>query len=663
MIDQIEELDDIIAEALQKHRAGDLANAGFAYEAVLKHDPDHAEALHLRGVLLGQQGHADGALKMLDRAVNAAPADPRILGNRAKVRLDDGSVADAISDYRAALEISPDDPNMNFNLAGALAVDGKLEDAICHLEAACEVDSEHARALANLGNLYRQVGRLKDSASLLERAIKVAPDDPEVQHSLGVTLSDGRRYEAAATCFQRALELDKGFVRTAAQLFFCNLHSSNWQNHSKLITNFKRLIESEVGPVVELSPLIALFLPVDQASLNRVSDERARSLRVRTNVINSVETRDKLHVGYLSADLGSHPVGYLSADILGHHDREVLKVSAITLTPPDGSDVQQSVFANVDTVLDVSRLSAGDAVEQIRNAGVDILIDLGGFTRGARPEILAARAAPLQLGWLGYCGSTGGLNDALLADRTVLPELDVGHFSEAVAYLPGSFMPLNNFVAPSTLHDTREEHGLPENGFVFCAFNAPTKIDPKSFDCWMNILMQVEGSVLWLREHAELTTTNLRRVARNRDVDPARLIFAPMVNQMEDHLARHRHADMFLDTFVYGAHSTAADAIAMGLPVLTLSGSAMPSRVGASLCHEYGLTELIADTAEKYIELAVSHARDSDLLDARVAALTARLSVARDSVDFARKLEHAYTTLWQEKCADGLAPGRVIDTV
>ncbi|MDE0781489.1 MAG: tetratricopeptide repeat protein, partial [Alphaproteobacteria bacterium] len=560
MIDQTQKLDNIIDEAVQKHRAGDLATAGSVYDAVLEQNPDHAEALHLKGVLLGQQGHADGALKMLDRAANAAPSDPRILGNRAKVLLDYGDVAGAIADYRAALEILPDDPNMHFNVAGALAVDGKLEDAIHHLETACRVDSKHARALANLGNLYRHTGRLKDSARLLERAIESTPDDPQVQHSLGVTLSDGRRYEAAAACFQCALELDKGFVRAAAQLFFCNLHSSDWKDHAKFIANFERMIESEGGLVSELSPLIALFLPIDQASLNRVSDERAHSLRVRTNVTDSDEGRDKLHVGYISADLGSHPVGYLSADILGHHDRKAFKVSAISLTPPDRSDVQQSIFANVDKVLDVSRLSAADAANQIRNAGVDILIDLGGFTRGARPEILAARAAPLQLGWLGYCGSAGGLNDALLADQTVLPEVDAEHFSEAVAYLPGSFMPLNNFVAPSTLHGSREEHGLPENGFVFCAFNAPTKIDPKSFDCWMNILMQVEGSVLWLREHTGVTTRNLERAALDRGVDPARLIFAPMVDGMEDHLARHRHADMFLDTFVYGAHSTAADA-------------------------------------------------------------------------------------------------------
>lgn len=664
MTDMTNELDKIIAGALAKHRAGDLFSATAAYDSVLAQAPDHAEALHLKGILAGQQGSPEEALGLFDRAVALVPDDPRILANRAKQRLDLGDVAGAIQDYEAALALNPEDADLHFNAAGALAVAGKIEQAMGHLEEAIALDPRHARALANLGNMYRQSGRLADSRDVLIRAVEVAPGDPQVQHSLGVTLADARDYEGAAARFRRALELDKGFIRTAAQLFFSSLHACDWRDREKLIGNFERLIDSGAPVVSEFSPLIALFLPVSQQQLNRVSDARANSIRMSGKAV-SLPARaatDKLHVGYLSADLGRHPVGYLTADLFRRHDRARFSVSTILLAPPDGSEVQKRISDGVDHVEDVSRMSAAEAAGRIRERDVDILIDLGGYTRAARPEVLAERAAPLQIGWLGYCGSSGGLNDVLLADEKVLPAGSHAGFAETVACLPGSFMPLNTINLPEGKAGTRAEHGLPEKGFVFCAFNTPTKIDPETFAAWMDILTQVDGSILWLREHVASTTQNLRMAAHRAGVDPGRLVFAPPVPQMSDHLARHRHADLFLDAFIYGAHSTAADALTMGLPVLTRAGAAMPSRVGASLCHACGLQDLVTDTTEGYVWTAVELARDGDLLRARRDALGTSLIGAQDNDAFVRKLESAYRRLWDAKRAGELVPGATILT-
>jgi protein O-GlcNAc transferase len=658
------ELDQSLAQALVRHRAGDFAAAGAVYDSVLAQNPDHAEALHLKGILTGQQGDPDEALVLLDRAIAIKPDDPRILANRAKLRLDRGDVIGAVEDYEGALALKPEDCDLHFNAAGARAVAGQLEGAMEHLEQAIAIEPRHARALANLGNMYRQSGRVQDSRDVLMRAVDVAPGDPEIQHSLGATLAYARDYEAAAARFRRALELDKGFIRTAAQLFFSNLHACDWRDRAKLIGNFERLIDSDSSALRDLSPLIALFLPLTQAQLNRVSDARAASIvkseRGMPPPACVADAKDKLHVAYLSADLGRHPVGYLTADLFARHDRDGFTVSAVALAPPDGSDVQERIADGVDQVVDVSRMSAGQAAGRIRELGVDILVDLGGFTRGARPEVLAERAAPLQIGWLGYCGSSGGLNDVILADERVVPAAEHGPFSEAVAALPGSFMPLNNDEVSSGKAGTRADHGLPETGFVFCAFNTPTKIDPETFAAWMDILKQVDRAVLWLREHVPTTTRNLCVAAEKAGVDPARLVFAPPVAQMQDHLARHHHADLFLDTFIYGAHSTAADAIAMGLPVLTRAGRAMPARVGASLCHAFGLEDLIADTTEAYVWTAVELSRDPDLLRERKARLVTSLSEARGNDVFVRKLESAYRSLWKLKSEDGIAPGRLI---
>jgi protein O-GlcNAc transferase len=667
MDEPVSNLDEIVADARQKHRDGALDAAAQLYDSVLAVDPKNAEVLNLKGILLAQSGAPEGGFALLERAVALAPEDGRIRANLAKLRLDLGDVGGAVADYETAHLGDPDDTDLKFNLAGALALAGRRDDAIEHLERARELSPGHAHVLANLGNLYRQADRLDASRDTLEAAAEVSPDDPEVQHSLGVTLAALHDYAAAGVRFRHALRLDPGFVRAAAQLFYGTLYACDWTDHPKLIANFERLLQADPDILSELSPLIALYLPVTQHALNGVSTARATIVR-KSAVINddaSAAPRGDgapLRVGYLSADLGQHPVGRLMADLLPRHDRAGFDVTAFALAPPDGSDVQQAIFDGIGRVENISQLSAGDASERIGEAAIDILVDLGGFTLGARPEILASRAAQLQIGWLGYCGSSGGLNDVLLADNVVLPGSAVGDFPEAVAHLPGSFMPLNRFDVASGIGDSRADHGLPDDGFVFCAFNASPKIDAQTFATWMEILARVDGSVLWLREHAASTSQNLRSAAQEAGIDAFRLVFAPTAEAMSDHLARHRHADLFLDTFVYGAHSTAADAITQGLPVLTCAGEAMPARVGASLCRAYGIGGLVAESPAEYAELAVNLAKNLDHLTDHKMALSAAVETVDAGDAFARKLEQAYRVLWRAHGAGTLKPGAYVPT-
>jgi protein O-GlcNAc transferase len=657
------ELDAMVADARQLHRDGALEAAAKLYDSILSQAPDHAETLQLKGILLAQVGVPEEGLALLERAVAQAPENGRIRANLAKLRLDLGAVDAAVTDYEVALAQSPDDADLAFNLAGALALAGRHGAAIGHLEHARGLSPDHPHVLANLGNLYRQTGNLSASREALERAVAVSPDDPEVQHSFGATLAALHEYGAASTRFRHALKLDPGFVRAAAQLFYATLHACDWVDHPKLVGNFRRLLDADEYVLSELSPLVALYLPFAQDELNRVSE--ARAVAIGTSNVASVPARAErdgiaLRVGYLSADFGQHPVGRLMADLLPRHDSAAFDVTAFALAPPDGSDVQQAIFSGVGRVVDISQMPPDVASRHIREAGIDILVDLGGFTLGARPEILAARAAPLQIGWLGYCGSSGGLNDVLLADEVVLPEGAVGQFREAIAYLPGSFMPLNRFEGPANDPDTRAAHGLPGDGFVFCAFNASPKIDAQTFAAWMAVLARVNGSVLWLREHAAVTTQNLRLAAQGTGIDPDRIVFAPTTAAMSDHLARHRHADLFLDTFVYGAHSTAADAIAQGLPVLTCAGGAMPARVGASLCRAYGIGDLVAESPSEYVNAAVEVATVIDHLINYKSALSAALETVDAGDAFARKLEHAYRAIWHAQGAGLLKSGALV---
>ncbi len=658
MDDSPPDLDEIVADARLRHRDGDLAAAKSLYDSVLARAPNHAEVLQLKGILHAQSGAPADGLALLKRAVALAPADARIRANLAKLRLDLGDIDGAVADYAAADKYDPGNPSLAFNFAGALARAGQYDEAIGRLETARERAPNNPEVLANLGNLYRFTGRMDLSRDALEGAVAAAPDNPETHHSLGATLAALRDYTRAALQFREALRLDPGFVRAATQLFYTALHACDWADYAKLVENFRRMLGAEPALLGELSPLVALYLPFSQGELNRIGAARAVNLAAPAPAEHiTTASSDRLRVGYLSADLGAHPVGRLLADVLPRHDGDTVDVTAFILADPDGSDAQQAIHAGVPSVENLSRMSPAKAAERIRGCGTDILVDLGGFTLGARPEILAARAAPLQVGWLGYCGSMGGLNDVLLADDVAVPPVVVPCFAEAVAYLPGSFMPLNCFDAPGDGAGARADQGLPDDGFVYCAFNAPTKIDPETFAAWMDILAGVEGAVLWLREHAPTTTENLRAAARTAGIDPQRLVFAPTAPAIANHLARHWHADLFLDTFVYGAHSTAADAIALGLPLLTRVGGAMPARVGASLCHAHDLSELVTETASEYIEAAIRMGTDTEWLHEMRARLSGALGRADAGDGFARKLEVAYRGLWRAHSAGTLVPG------
>jgi predicted O-linked N-acetylglucosamine transferase (SPINDLY family) len=281
---------------------------------------------------------------------------------------------------------------------------------------------------------------------------------------------------------------------------------------------------------------------------------------------------------------------------------------------------------------------------------IDIAIDLAGFTADSRMEIFARRPAPVQVGFLGYPGTTGTpYIDYLLADRHTAPATHHRFFDERVVWLPDAYLPVDASLRPDPRTPSRAECGLPDTGFVFCAFSHDYKITPPLFDVWMRLLAAVDGAVLWLVSRNATSQRNLRAAAQARGVAPERLVFASRVPRVEDHLARYGQADLFLDTHPYNAHTTAADALLAGLPVLTFSGDAFPSRVAGSLLHAAGLPELVTTSAADYEALAMALARDP----ARLAALRARLRAARDTAPlfdtrgYTRGLEAALIAMWR----------------
>ena len=366
----------------------------------------------------------------------------------------------------------------------------------------------------------------------------------------------------------------------------------------------------------------------------------------------------RIRVGYFSADFHGHPVAVLSARMFELHDRDHFEVFAFSFGPDIDDPMRRRLRSAFEHFVDVRRNTEEEIARLARGAGLDIAVDLLGFTARQRPGIFGRRAAPVQVSYLGYAGSLGAnFMDYLVADRIVIPECSRGEYAEKIVHLPHCFQVNDDTRAIAERPFARGELGLPDDAFVFCCFNNIYKIQPAIFGSWMRILRRVPGSVLWLAQSNERAEANLRGEAVRQGIDAARLIFAPRMPRMEEHLARHRAADLFLDTLPFNAHTTASDALWAGLPLLTMAGHSYAGRVAASLLHTLGLEELITRSPEDYEKVAVSLAGDRPRLeDIRARLERARLTAPLfDTEGFTRAMESAYRTM-VERCRAGLAP-------
>jgi predicted O-linked N-acetylglucosamine transferase (SPINDLY family) len=361
-------------------------------------------------------------------------------------------------------------------------------------------------------------------------------------------------------------------------------------------------------------------------------------------------SHEKIRIAYLSADFREHPVATLLAGVLEHHDRRRFEIYGISFAVAQDTPMGRRIHGAFDRFVDVSRLGDAAVAAHLQELEIDIAVDLMGFSAHGRPQIFARRPAPAQVGYLGYPGSLGtAFMDYVIADATVIPSGDSGNYAESVVHLPHSYLPSDDRRTIALSSPTRAACGLPDEGFVFCCFNSHYKISPVVFDVWMQLLCSIPTSVLWLAQGSTEVMSNLRREAAARDVDGARLVFAPRISSPEDHLARYRVADLFLDTLPFNAHATASDALWAGLPLLTCRGGTFAGRVAASLLTAIGAPELIAGDLHEYRATALKLSADPALL----AELRARLARGRhesplfDTARYSAHLEAAFITIWQ----------------
>lgn len=677
--------------AVAFHQSRRLQQALQALEQVLSIEPRHVQAKNVKAAVLCDLGQPQEALQVYRKALHLAPGDASLLANIAIVLEQTGDLRAALERYDQALKHQPGMASALLNRGALLLKLGKLQEALNNNLglAAAHPDWEHAQF--NLGEALLALGQWEPALAAYRQARAIQPNAAKSHFASGLALSMLRRFDEAKQSFSTAQSLDPATcaqcMRDAAlsgselreftpQVIFLlkeaqRLNTCDWSHRKELATEFDSLIahSQDNTALCERALLFhTLALPLSPASRFKLVRNIAARIADRANATafpsithpdahSADSNTGKIRIGYVSPDFRKHPTATLSRRMYALHDRKKFDVYGYSLHPDDCSPIRRDIENGCDFFRELSALDDRAAAEIIHRDGIDILIDLAGYTSFAHSEIFAMRPAPLQLCYLGFPHSTGaGFIDYFIADPVVITPAMEKFFSEKIAHLPDSYFMFDNQQTIAPLTFTRESMGLPAVGMVFCCHNSNYKITPDVFDSWMRILQHVPGSVLWLLKSSDTARANLHREAELRGIAAKRLVFADFVpNDM--HLARYRLADLFLDTFLCNAHTTAAEALWAGLPLLTCAGETMASRVASSLLSAIGLHDMITHSPQQYEKLAVHLASQPDEL-ARIRSLLERSRLTTPLFNTERQvrnIEDIYQHIWHRH-QSGLPP-------
>lgn len=644
------------AKLLKLLASGDYSGLGHEISTLIELFPDSFFLWAMLGRTLLKRGHPEEAHQAFERAASINPFEADAFAGQADVCRAVGQLDQAISLYEKALKLQPDNVSILNNAGNALLSAGRGDDAVQLLSRASKIEPKNGIFRFNLGNAFKELGRLDMAETCFREAGRLAPDLTAASYNLGLLLRVQGNLPEAVESFRTAVAGDPLHDAARAEQLHQMAHMCDWQ----WVDEFAQLPEDFGARGPGVGPFSFLVMEDNPAAQRRRSERYAERMfqnSTRTVFSPPGPRPKRLKIGYFSADFHDHATMHLIGGLFAHHDRDRFDIRTYSFGPETADDAQNKVRRQSDGFRAVGALSNQEIAEMARKDGLDIAVDLKGFTGDNRAGLFAHGAAPVQIAWLGYPGTMGSdVFDYVIADEVVLPPDQRDGFTEQVICLPGSYQINDDTREISPRVFSRADCGLPDRGVVFCCFNNSYKIGPAEFDVWMRILHQVDDSVLWLLKGNAWVETALRREAQARGIDPDRLVFADRM-PIAEHLARHRLADLFLDTFNVNAHTTASDALWAGLPVVTRAGSQFAARVAASLLSAVGMPELVTTTTEAYERLILDLALDPE----RLLALRAKLDQNRlssplfDTAGFVRHLETAYD-LADDRRRSGQAP-------
>jgi protein O-GlcNAc transferase len=638
---------------------GDFQKAISIYQKIIAIKPDFAEAYYNMGIAYQESAEYSRAIPLYEKAVSLNSRYYKAYNNLSIIRREQKRYDEAVALSERAISINPNYPEAYRNLSLIKKEQGLLDEAVMLLEKAIQYNPSFSEAYNNLSLLRKEQGFFHDAIVLAEKSAAINPHCSDTRTLLGLIYLELSRFPEAEKYFTQAVALNENdttallnlgilceesgnsgeakkyysmvlqgkpdHVGALARLLYLLRKTCEWGD----IQNIERRLDGLTGPGQAQGeeqyeyPFLNLIRRDDHRGNHAVAvsyggklAERMKSLGVSFSYSKPGHPSRKIKVGYLSADFRNHPVSHQILRLFQLHDRDAFEVYCFSHGVDDGSAYRERITRDCDVFVDIRQTDFLKAAGIINEHEIDILIDLGGYTKGNRLEICALRPAPVQIGFLGYPGTTGcEFMDYLVGDRIVIPRDHIAFYSEKIIFMPHSFMITDDSQPVADREDTsRKDTGLPEDRFVFGSFSRFYKIDIHTFDLWMEILHRVPDSVLWLPRAGRSIRQNLRHETEQRGIDPPRLFFAGFEESKADHLARLANIDLALDTLIYNGHTTTTDMLWAGVPVMTLTGNHFPSRVSASVLSALGLPELICDGPEDFTGRAVELATDTGRL-------------------------------------------------
>lgn len=608
----------LLSQARAFEQVGNLQEAEKIYRTILAADKKNTEIMNHLAIANHGRGRHDEVVRWTALSLGANARQPDVYNTR-------GDALRQLKRYPEALEC--------FDKAIAL-------------------NPANAFAHYNRGLLFQDAKRYTEALASYDKAAELAPNDADIYNNRGVIFVELRRFDEAAANITKALALRPDYPYLKGLLLHLKMQLCDWQDINAMFETVARSL-SYGHPLV---PFHLVSTPLSAAQQHKCAELYVRdkyppgAIRLWNG---EKYTHERIRIGYFSADFQRHATADLMAHFFELHDRSRFEVTAFSFGPASDHAMRKRLEQAFERFVDVREQSDVQIAQLARSLEIDIAIDLKGFTQDCRPGIFALRPAPVQVNYLGYPGTMGApYMDYLMADATLIPEDQRRFYSEKIVYLPHSYQ-VNDSTRPiGDTRLTRQEMGLPHDGFVFCCFNNNFKFTPDVFDVWMRLLGRIEGSVLWLLGGTETAMKNLRKEAQTRGISENRLLFAPYAESAE-YLARYRLADLFLDTWHCNAHTTTSDALWTGVPVLTYLGNTFPSRVAASLLRAADLPELITASPEEYEARAAELASDRN----RLATIRSKLERNRttcplfDTTLSTRHIEDAYVAMWKRQQA------------
>ena len=608
-----------------------------------------AKQYFLEGLLFLEEEKFSQAEFKLKQSLEFIPDRASTLTNLSAVQVNQKKYLDAKINAEKAIFLEAGNSQAYLNLGLIEAELKNLVSALHYFERALSLKPDYHEAWSNKGSTLHELKRYEEAIAHYDQALSLKPDYHDAWSNKGSTLHELKRYEEAIVHYHQALSLKPDINWAYGDFQNIKMKISDWSDFYEGLTNLANKVQLHQKSV---QPFISLAL-FSEALMHRKCAEIYVDEKFPFNpalgLISKQPKRKKIRIGYFSADFHNHATGHLMAELFELHDKSCFEIIGFSFGPEKNDEMRQRLVKSFDQFIEVFSKSDIEIAQLSRDLNVDIAVDLKGFTQDSRTGIFSYRVAPIQVNYLGYPGTMGAeYIDYIVADKTLIPSQSQQYYSEKVVYLPHSYQANDRKRGISKKQFTRQELGLPREGFVFCCFNNNYKILPATFNAWMQILKMVDGSVLWLLKDNPWVSENLKKEAAKQGIDATRLVFAERMS-LPEHLARHRHADLFIDTLPCNAHTTASDALWTGLPVLTLMGESFASRVAASLLNAIGLSELITTSQEEYIALAVKLADNSHkLADIKQKLKQNRLTTPLfDAPLFTKNIEAAYTIMYE----------------